>query len=95
MGCIGSKKMNDEKEPAKVDKYEVQSAVDTLIRAEEIKSDENLMKEVRPLLEKKKKAIHGAMPEKIDSFDKLKKVISKKQADKEAKDSDAPVEKKD
>lgn len=48
----------DEPKP-KYDEWEVRSAADTLIRAEEIKQNEELMALVAPELEKKTKAYKG------------------------------------
>jgi hypothetical protein len=48
----------DEPKP-KYDEWEVRSAADTLIRAEEIKQNEELMALVAPELEKKSKAYKG------------------------------------
>lgn len=41
----------------KIDEWEVKSAVDTLIKAEEIKKDDKLMKLVRAEIKKKKLAL--------------------------------------
>jgi hypothetical protein len=46
-------------EPKKYDKYEIESAVDSLLRAEEIKKDEGLMKHVRKQAGKKVAALQG------------------------------------
>lgn len=43
--------------PKKYDKYEIDSAVDSLLRAEEIKKDEGLMKHVREHAGKKVAAL--------------------------------------
>ena len=48
------------KEYGKFDRWEVQSAVDIIIRAEQIKLDGDLMKYVLPELEKQKKALEKA-----------------------------------
>ena len=48
------------KEFVKFDRWEVQSAVDTIIRAEQIKLDKELMKYVLPELEKQKQALDKA-----------------------------------
>lgn len=45
-------------EKRKIEEWEVKSAADTLIRAEEIKEDEKLMKLVDKELTKRKKAIN-------------------------------------
>ncbi len=47
------------KDDHKYDEYAVQSAMDTLIRAEEIRSDEKMMGLVNKQLSKKKKAINS------------------------------------
>jgi hypothetical protein len=49
-------KVEAKKNP-KMDKYEIDSCIDTLIRAEEIKQDKAKMKQIWPVLEKKKKVI--------------------------------------
>lgn len=41
----------------KMDKYEIDSCIDTLLRAEEIKADKAKMKQIMPKLEMKKRAI--------------------------------------
>lgn len=41
----------------KMDKYEIDSCIDTLLRAEEIKADKKKMKQIMPKLEMKKRAI--------------------------------------
>lgn len=41
----------------KFEKYQVESAVDTLIRAEDIKQDPELMKEVMKLVDTRKRSI--------------------------------------
>lgn len=58
MSDIEQKK--EKKEFGKFDRWEVDNAVDTLIRAEQIKLDDELMKYVLPKLEKQKKALDNA-----------------------------------
>jgi len=55
------------------DKYELESCVDTLLRAEEIKADAKKMAALKPHLMKKKKALEG-----ITSLEGLKEVAKKK-----------------
>lgn len=50
----------EKKEFGKFDRWEIESAVETIIRAEQIKLDKEKMKYVLPLLEKQKKAIDKA-----------------------------------
>lgn len=47
----------EKKEFGKFDRWEIESAVETIIRAEQIKLDKEKMKYVLPMLEKQKKAI--------------------------------------
>lgn len=61
------KKDEEDKEP---DKWEIQSAVDCLLRAEEIKKDTRIMKYVNEEIDKKKSA--------INSLSQLKKVAYEK-----------------
>lgn len=55
-------KINVSQEPKKpkYDEWEIKNAVDTLVRAEEIKQDKELMAFVAPELEKRSKAITNA-----------------------------------
>lgn len=57
-----SLKINVSKEEPKpkYDEWEIKNAVDTLVRAEEIKQDKELMAFVAPELEKRSKAITNA-----------------------------------
>ena len=50
----------EKKEFGKFDRWEIESAVDCLIRAEQIKMDKDKMKYVLPLLEKQKEALDNA-----------------------------------
>lgn len=50
----------EKKEFGKFDRWEVESAVNTIIRAEQIKLDKELMKYVLPELEKQKQALDKA-----------------------------------
>ena len=47
----------EKSKPVKMDKYEIDNCIDTLIRAEEIKADKAKMKQIMPKLEMKKRAI--------------------------------------
>ena len=47
----------EKKEYGKFDRWEIESAVETIIKAEQIKLDKEKMKYVLPLLEKQKKAL--------------------------------------
>lgn len=49
------------KEYGKFDRWEIEGAVDTIIKAEQIKLDKEKMKYVLPLLEKQKKALDNAL----------------------------------
>lgn len=57
MGKKMGAEMEDDKEDEGPDEWEIQSAADCLIRAEEIKKDAAMMKLVKPYLEKKLTAI--------------------------------------
>lgn len=48
------------KEYGKFDRWEIENAVDIIIKAEQIKLDKEKMKYVLPLLEKQKKALDNA-----------------------------------
>ncbi|MBE7713710.1 MAG: hypothetical protein E7Z87_08195 [Cyanobacteria bacterium SIG26] len=50
----------EKKEFGKFDRWEVMNAVDTIIRAEQIKLDKEMMKYVLPELEKQKQALDRA-----------------------------------
>lgn len=50
----------EKKEFGKFDRWEIESAVECLIRAEQIKLDKEKMKYVLPLLEKQKSALDKA-----------------------------------
>lgn len=65
---------SEEKEYGKFDKWEIECAVDTLIRASEIQADEEKMKYIRPLLEKKVQGLQKA----VSSLSDLKTVRQKK-----------------
>jgi hypothetical protein len=58
--------------------YEIESAMDTLLRAETIKADAKMMAAIKPKLEEKKKAL-----EKITTLDQLKAKIKEKAEEKE------------
>ncbi len=47
----------EKKEFGKFDRWEIENAVETIIKAEQIKLDKEKMKYVLPLLEKQKKAL--------------------------------------
>jgi len=76
---LEEKEMESEKEDSggEYDKWELQSCVDTLIRAEEIKADKAKMAAIKPLMEKKlaslKKAFGG-----VGSLEDVKKIRQKK-----------------
>jgi len=55
-----SEPKKEKKEFGKFDRWEVMGAVDTIIRAEQIKLDRELMKYVLPELEKQKQALDKA-----------------------------------
>lgn len=61
-----------DKKEKEYDKWELESACDTLTRAEEIKADSKLMAALGPYLEKKKKA--------FKSLDGLRRLAAKKAA---------------
>ena len=74
-------KVELEKEEKKgPDEWEIKDAAQTLLRAEEIKADKDLMDKVKPVLSKKVKALKS-----IESFAELKEVAKKriKELDKE------------
>lgn len=50
----------EKKEFGKYDRWEIENAAETLIRAEQIKLDKDKMKYVLPILEKQKKALDQA-----------------------------------
>lgn len=50
----------EKKEFGKFDRWEIESAVETIIRAEQIKLDKEKMKYVLPMLEEQKKALDKA-----------------------------------
>lgn len=78
------------KKMGKFEKYEVESALDSLKRAEKVKSDPALMKEVRKLAKLEKKAIDVALSSGSDDEDgpsslkDLRKRINGKQKLQEA-----------
>lgn len=45
----------------KYDSWEIESAVDTIVKAEEIKLDKDKMKYVLPILEKRKRALDNTI----------------------------------
>lgn len=51
-------------EKRRMDEWEIRSAADSLLRAEEIKADKELMKEVQKELEKRKKALNAVSTKK-------------------------------
>ena len=69
-------KTEETKSKEKYDEYEVKSAVDTLLRAEEIKDNKDLMKLVNVELGKKGKALN-----KITSLDALREVAAGESSD--------------
>jgi hypothetical protein len=64
---------SDTVSPNNDDKWKIEDAVRTLIRAEEIKRDKDLMEKLRPELEKQKVAI-----ERVSSLKELRSLASKK-----------------
>lgn len=50
----------EKKEYGKFDRWEIENAVETIIKAEQIKLDKEKMKYVLPLLEEQKKALDKA-----------------------------------
>lgn len=67
--------MEKEASPKKMDEWEIDSAMDTLVRAEEIKKDKKLMK-----------AIYPKMKKKISSIEELKELYNDKMMDSEEED---------
>lgn len=65
---------NEEKEYGKFDKWEIECAVDTLIKAEEIKKDKEKMEYVAPLLKAKLEGLSSA----ISSLKDLKVAAKKR-----------------
>lgn len=51
------KNEEEKKEYGKYDRWEIESAVETIIKAEQLKLDKDKMKYILPLLEKQKKAL--------------------------------------
>lgn len=47
----------EKKEYGKYDRWEIENAVETIIKAEQLKLDKDKMKYILPLLEKQKKAL--------------------------------------
>ena len=68
--------MGEDKAP---EKHELDRHMSTLVDAEKIKADPNMMKHLRPHMEKHQQAMH-----KITSLDQLKAVAKKKQSEPEA-----------
>lgn len=66
------------------DKYELESCVDCLVRAEEIKADKKKMKALAPMLEKKLAGFKRA----IDSLDDLREYARNKPEDEEMENKD-------
>ncbi len=65
--------MSELESPKPDEKWRIEDAVNTLIRAEEIKADKELMEKVKPLLSDKMRAM-----QKISSFKDLRDVAAKK-----------------
>lgn len=59
---------------------ELKCMADTLLKAEEIKQDKELMAELKPLLEKKQAALKSAV-KSVNSFSDLKKLAGEKAAE--------------
>lgn len=76
---VMTEKDDDKKEG--YDKYELESACDTLLKAEMIKQDAKMMAALKPYLDKKAKATSALT--KIDSLDKLKAVKKQKEEEPE------------
>lgn len=68
------------------DKWELESCVDTLIRAEEIKADSEKMAALKPMLAKRIKALEGISD--IASIDDLKRVREEKNKSEEYDEED-------
>ncbi len=60
MSDVKEEEKKEKKEFGKYDRWEIEHAVDTIIKAEQIKLDKDIMKYVLPLLEKQKKAADRA-----------------------------------
>lgn len=73
-----------EKKYGKYDEWEICSAVDCLLRAEEIKNDKEKMAYVKPLLDEKM----GNLSKAIRSLSDLKAVAKKKMAEEETEDDE-------
>lgn len=68
--------VNKEEKKKGYDSYELESAVRTLLEAEEIKADRKLMEAIQPLLTKKTKA--------IKSIADLRSIAKEKRGEEEA-----------
>lgn len=83
------------KGPEKIDgydKYELESCMDCLLRAEEIKSDKKKMAALMPMMEKKMKAMHKSM-KSVSSLADLKSLRqSKAEEEMEGPDDSAEEE---
>ena len=73
----------------KYEDYEVSCAVDTLLKAEEIKEDKELMKFVNKELEKKNKAL-----QKITSTDQIREIVNGSPEDESEEESEYDEEEK-
>ncbi len=71
----------EKKENSKPEKYEIENAVNTLLRAEEIKNDKRLMPHVHKHIQKKKAAISSLAELKEVAHDRRKELIEEKQED--------------
>ena len=75
---IGEGKDKEDAADKKLDAWEIQNHVDTLHRAEKIKGDEKLMKQLHPHIKAHQEAAH-----KIKSIKQLKEVARKKLSEQE------------
>ena len=82
-GIVPANKVADDGD---YDKYEIEDAVKTLARAEEIKADAKLMKALRPELEKKAKAYYS-----LSELRDLAKSKMQQEAEEKATDAENGV----
>ena len=71
-------KAHEQAESKEYEKYEIEDAVNTLIKAEEIKADADLYKCCQDHMSKKSGHISTAMGKKPGSLDELKSIAKKK-----------------
>jgi len=72
--------MDNEKEDQMDEQEHLKCMADTLLKAEEIKQDKELMGKLKPLLEKKQAALKSAV-KSVSSFGELRKLASEKAAE--------------